>query len=325
MYNTIMVPTDCSGFDREAVRVALRIADRSDAKVRLVRVLATGTFFGAGASPDGLGISVEAVRHEQEAAMTELYALAAECRSLGEADITVSLLNGPVPEALERYASQNSVDLIVISSHGRHGISRLSLGSITDSLIRHTTIPVLVVKPPASYLNPQLRAGFRRIIVPLDGSSLAEQILPAVMTLAKLEDAEITLLHVLKPEDPSKKPASDHHLAWWAKDVAAARAHLFPIAEGLRRKGVCATSDVVAGEKVAEEITAYAGREKADLIAIATHGRGGISRILRGSVADAVTRLARMSILVLHPIQTGAAVVKEEDGFHEVDEAEVHA
>lgn len=325
MYQAIMVPTDCSGFDREAVRVALRIADRCEAKVRLVRVLATGTFFGAVASPDGLGISVEAVRHEQEAAMTELYALAAECRSLGEADITVSLLNGPVPEALERYASQNSVDLIVISSHGRHGISRLSLGSITDSLIRHTTIPVLVVKPPASYLNPQLRTAFRRIIVALDGSALAEQILPPVMTLATLEDAEIALLYVLKPEDPSKKQASDYRVAWWDKDVASARAYLFPIAERLRRDGRRVSSDVVIGDNVAEEITAYAGREKADLIAIATHGRGGLSRILRGSVADAVTRSARMSILVLHPLQTGAPVVKEEGAFQELDEAEVHA
>ncbi|MEP6550791.1 MAG: universal stress protein [Gemmatimonadales bacterium] len=57
-YNTIMVPTDCSGFDREAVRVALRIADRSEAKVRLGRVLSTGAFFGAAASPDSLGASV---------------------------------------------------------------------------------------------------------------------------------------------------------------------------------------------------------------------------------------------------------------------------
>ncbi len=325
MYNTIMVPTDCSGFDREAVRVALRIADRSEAKVRLVRVLSTGAFFGAGASPDGLGLSVEAVRYEQEAALTELHALAAECRSLGEADITVSLLNGAVAESLERYARQNSVDLIVISSHGRHGISRISLGSITDSLIRHTTIPVLVVKPPASYLNPQLRPAFRRIIVPLDGSTLAEQILRPVMTLAKLEDAEIMLLYVLKPEDPSKKQTSDYRVAWWDKDVASARAYLFPIAERLRRDGMRVSSDVVIGDNVGEEITAYAGREKAELIAIATHGRGGLSRILRGSVADAVTRLARMSILVLHPLQTGAGVVKKEGAFQEVDEPEVHA
>ena len=107
MYNTIMVPTDCSGFDREAVRVALRIADRSEAKVRLVRVLSTGAFFGAGASPDSLGASAEAFRHEQDTALTELYALAAECRSFGQADVGVSLQNGPVHEALEGYAKRN--------------------------------------------------------------------------------------------------------------------------------------------------------------------------------------------------------------------------
>jgi nucleotide-binding universal stress UspA family protein len=61
------------------------------------------------------------------------------------------------------------------------------------------------------------------------------------------------------------------------------------------------TTDIVIGQNVAEEITAFASRVRADLIAIATHGRGGLSRFLRGSVADTVTRSARNSTLVFHP------------------------
>jgi nucleotide-binding universal stress UspA family protein len=60
-------------------------------------------------------------------------------------------------------------------------------------------------------------------------------------------------------------------------------------------------TDVVIGEDVAEEIAAYAGRENADLVAIATHGRGGLSRVLKGSVADGLTRAARNCVLVFHP------------------------
>jgi nucleotide-binding universal stress UspA family protein len=299
MYRVIMVPTDGSGFDREAIRVALRIADRTAARVRLVRVLATGTFFGVAA--EGTPLPLDVSRSERDSALSELYSLAAECRATSKADICVDLHAGPVSDVLQGYARRNAVDLIVMSTHGRSGISRLSLGSVTDSLIRHTTIPVLVVKPPTSYLNPQMVDGFKRIIVPLDGSVLAEQILPRVLTLAKLEDAEITLLNVLIPESYSQKEIVDPVMPWWDKDVATAQAYLFRIAGELRRDGASVTTDIVIAENVASAIRDFAAREKADLIAIATHGRGGLARMLRGSVADAIMHSGRMSMLVLKP------------------------
>jgi nucleotide-binding universal stress UspA family protein len=299
MYRVIMVPTDGSGFDREAIRVALKIADRTAARVRLVRVLATGTFFGVAA--EGTPLPLDVSRSERDSALSELYSLAAECRATSKADICVDLHAGPVSDVLQGYARRNDVDLIVMSTHGRSGISRLSLGSVTDSLIRHTTIPVLVVKPPTSYLNPQVVEGFKRIIVPLDGSVLAEQILPRVLTLATLEDAEITLLNVLIPQSYSQKEIADPALPWWDKDVATAQTYLLRIAGGLRRDGVSVTTDIVIAENVANAIRDFASREKADLIAIATHGRGGLARMLRGSVADAIMHSGRMSMLVFKP------------------------
>jgi nucleotide-binding universal stress UspA family protein len=303
MYRVIMVPTDGSGFDREAIRVALRIAERSDAKVRLVRVLATGSYFGMAAMAEGTAIAAEVVHSERDRALSELYALAAECRATSTADITVDLHAGPIDEVLQGYARRNEVDLIVISTHGRSGIARLSLGSVTDSLIRHTAIPVLVVKPPTSYLNPQVIEAFRRIVVPLDGSTLAEQILPRVLELAKLEDAEITLLNVLLPHSYSQKEIVDPNLPWWDKDISQAQAYLFRIAGRLRRNRVAVTTDIVIGENVASAIGDFASRERADLIAIATHGRGGLARMIRGSVADAIMHSARMSMLVFKPDQ----------------------
>jgi nucleotide-binding universal stress UspA family protein len=305
MYETIMVPTDGSGFDREAIRVALRIAERTDAKVRLVRVLATGSFFGVAAASEGTAIAAEVVRSERDRALSELYSLAAECRATSKADITVDLHAGPVADVLQGYARRNDIDLIVISTHGRSGISRLSLGSVTDSLIRHTTIPVLVVKPPASYLNPQVSRAFKRIVVPLDGSTLAEQILPRVVALAKVEEAEITLLNILVPQSYSQKEIVDPTLPWWDKDISVAQAYLFRIAGKLRRNGVTVTTDIVIGENIASAIGDFASREKADLIAIATHGRGGLARMLRGSVADAIMHSGRMSMLVFRPEMVG--------------------
>lgn len=301
MYKVIMVPTDGSGFDREAIRVALRIAERSNAKVRLVRVLASDSFFGS--TPEGhwTPMSAEVGHSERTSALSDLYALAAECRSGFKPDVTVDLHGGPVADVLQGYARRHDVDLIVMSTHGRTGVSRLSQGSVTDSLIRHTSIPVLVVKSPESYLNPQLGRAFKRIVVPLDGSTLAEQILPRVLTLAKLEDAEVSLLQVLIPHSYSQKEMFDPNLPWWDMDVSLAQAYLFRVASRLRRNGLVVTTDIVIGENVADAIGDFASREKAGLVAIATHGRGGLARMVRGSVADAIMHSGKLSMLVLKP------------------------
>ena len=172
MYTNIMVPTDGSGFDREAILVALRVAERCEANIRLVRVLGTGAYFGMATSPESAIVAAETVRSEMEAALDELHALAAECRALSTATISADLEQGPIADMLAAYARRNEIDLIVISSHGRRGIARLALGSVTDLLIRQTTIPVLVVKPKASYLTPEATKEFRNIVVPHDGSEI---------------------------------------------------------------------------------------------------------------------------------------------------------
>jgi nucleotide-binding universal stress UspA family protein len=307
MYKTIMVPTDCSGFDREAIRVALRLAESSNAKVHLVRVSASTSLLGLAAAGDGLALAAGALQQELDTELAELYAVAAECRNSTTAEVTSSLEQGPVADALAGYANRHHVDLIVISTHGRRGFARLSLGSVTDSLVRLTTIPVLVVKPPRSYLNPQVADSFKRIVVPLDGSALAEQVLPRVATLAEMEGAELTLLYILKPHSYSQEQIQDLMLPWWEKDIASAEAYLFPIAAKLRRQGFAVSSDIVIGENVAEKIAEFARCEKADLIAIATHGRGGISRLIYGSVTDELMQSARVSVFVLHPAVKQAA------------------
>jgi nucleotide-binding universal stress UspA family protein len=302
MYKMIMVPTDGSGFDREAILVALRVAERSQAEVRLVRIHSTGAFFGMESSPEAVTVSADMLKWERERILGELDALAAECRKASHAEIDVALEDGPVSDALDAYANRSKADLIVMSSHGRGGIARLSLGSVTDSLIRRTTIPVLIVKPHPSYLDPESRDAFKHIIVPLDGSSIAEQILPEVVALAKVGDSELTLLRVVVPRAPAQKAIADKSTPWWDKDVAAAEAYLSRTADKLRKLGLRVKTDVVIGENIARSIADYAARESADLVAIATHGRGGFSRALRGSVADVVTRTSRTSMLVLRPV-----------------------
>ena len=317
MYRNIMVPTDGSGFDREAIRVALRLAERSEAKVRLVRVLSQGSFFGIAAASEGTSLAAEVVRSERDRALSELYALAAECRATTDVDITVDLHSGPVADVLEGYTKRHHCDLIVMSTHGRSGIARLSLGSVTDSLIRHTSVPVLVVKPAPSYLNPHVTECFKRILVPLDGSSLAEQVLPRAIAFAKLQDAEITLLHVLQSQAFPQRAITDRNTSWADQTIARAEQYLNRVAAGVRGSGIPTRTDIVISESVPDAICDYAAREHVSLIAIATHGLGGVGRMLRGSVADALIHSTTASMLVWKPqlkeqIPTALGVVEME-------------
>src|SRR3954466_7569588 len=111
MYKTIMVPTDGSGFDREAILVALRVAERCNAKIKLVRVISIGAYLGVGATPESVITPATTRPAEQDAAPGELYALAAECRRISGVEISADLEQGPVADILSGYAKRNAVDL----------------------------------------------------------------------------------------------------------------------------------------------------------------------------------------------------------------------
>ncbi len=298
MYKVIMAPTDGTGFDREAIRVATRIAGRTGATLKLVRVESAPMVF---TGPDTAAYDSEAMTREREWELSQLAELAAECRQETRCCVTAKLENGPVPDALAGFARENEVDLIVISSHGRGGFARMALGSVTDALIRTTNIPVLVVKQPASYLHPRVSLGFAEILVPLDGSLLAEEILPHVIELAGQNDASVTLLNVLIPHSYSQKEIEDPHLPWWEGDVDEARDYLEKKADYVRSFAIPASIEMVIADDVADAITRTSARIRSDLIAIATHGLGGLSRLIHGSVADKVKLTAMNSMLIFHP------------------------
>jgi nucleotide-binding universal stress UspA family protein len=174
------------------------------------------------------------------------------------------------------------------------------LGSVADYLIRNTNIPVFVVKPSASFMAAAFET-VPRIIVPLDGSDLAEKILPEVAALALRLKATVSLLHVLTPVTYSQKEIMQSGLPWWDTDIAVADSYLARAASYLSEEGLTVGTDVVLSEDVSTAILDYSIRTRADIIAIATRGNGGMSRLVFGTVADRVTRNALASLFVFHP------------------------
>jgi nucleotide-binding universal stress UspA family protein len=148
---------------------------------------------------------------------------------------------------------------------------------------------------------------YRRVLVPLDGSKLAEGILPFTTQIAGPLDLEVILLRVLEPIPPDVVEGSKRVVV---EDIEArmaeARASLRPVADGLVARGVKARVAVRRGSPVAE-IVAETKESGADLIAMTTHGRSGLGRLLFGSVAEAVLRQAEVPVLMMRLTERQAA------------------
>jgi nucleotide-binding universal stress UspA family protein len=304
MYKVIMAPTEGLDTERHAISVATRLAQRFDAELRLVRVQTAPIVLDTPGNPVNLAAVQEALRDTRLARRRKLEALGAECRALGEIRVITALEDGAVTSTLGDYARRFNVDLIVMSSHARGGVSRIALGSVADYLIRQADIPVLIVKRRVTQLGGSPGETFNRIVVPLDGSASAKQILPQVAALASRLNATVSLLHVLTPVTYSQKQIMQSGLPWWDTDIAIADEYLTRAGSYLSEVGVPVSKDVVLSENVPSAILDYASRSRADLIAIASSGAGGIGRFVFGSVADEVTRKSQTSILVFHPKRT---------------------
>jgi nucleotide-binding universal stress UspA family protein len=312
MYRNIMVPVDGSTFSREAVLQGLRIASRSGATLRLVRVSSTPIF---GIGPEAVAETTQGNREVRNAELGELYSIAAECRAHSTVSVTASLQDGPVVDALIGYAHRHRVDLIVMRSHARRGIARVWFGSVADKLIRESGIPVLVVRPPSVATALGSGFGFKRILVPLDGSERAEDALRRVLPLAHVDVSQITLLRVVSPaRNRTRNELQSAIGAATAMDVTQARIYLDRLLTSDLDKPLKVTRRVVIADDVASTILRYAEIEESDLIAIATRGRGAIARARSGSVADVVMREAPVSAMVVHPDAAAIEMLPLEEG-----------
>ncbi len=158
----------------------------------------------------------------------------------------------------------------------------------------------------AEMLGRRERPVYRRALVPLDGSMIAEAIVPFILEIAGPLDMEVALLRVVVPSPPMVIEGSTHAVVDdMPKLRADAQAYLASIASALGARGVRVTTHVRSGETVGE-ILAGARESEADLIAMTTHGRGGLGRLLFGSIAEAVLRQAEIPVFLMR--QTKAQV-----------------
>jgi nucleotide-binding universal stress UspA family protein len=286
-HGPILVPLDGSELAERAVSTAASLARSTRAGLVLAHVHAPLT-----ADPihvEGLPV-LDAELHPLRRLHEQTYLERAKRRLAAGADVSVVVLEGgPVGASLVRHAAGIGARLIVMATHGRGGVERAWLGSVADDIVRQSPIPLLLLRP---HPVPSV-VRVRRILVPVDGSALAEAILEPVLGLARLEsEPELVLLTVIPQESPGFQPAAH---AW-----------LDGLVHRLDASGVRVRTRVERADSVAHAILDVARQEETDVLAVATHGRSGLVRLALGSVADELVRRSHMPILLWRP-QTAAA------------------
>jgi nucleotide-binding universal stress UspA family protein len=249
--------------------------------------------------------------HERQDEQAYLADVARRLRDKAPLTLETDLLEGDVVAALKEYVREQAIDLVVIATHARGPFARFWVGSVADDLGAEITQPVLLVRPGEGKPDLAREAPLRSIVVPLDGSEMAERALWPAAELAQLFDAELALVRVNPPALlPAYLPegAAARGLAWPLVETEQverqqreeAQTYLAQVASMLVVRGVRCRTDVVLEVRPAAGILADADALHADLIAIETHGRRGLARFFFGSVADEVVRGGEVPVLVHH-------------------------
>lgn len=300
MYTSILVPLDGSTFGESALPAAVALAKRSGARMHLVYVRGSAMDGTTGLPGLGTGWGPEAER----GARTYLDDVAERTSDDVGESVSFALLDGRVPEAVCAYARSNGISLLVMSTHGRRGVSRAWLGSVAAGIIREAPAPVLLVRPRKGGARPGATLRIRHILVPLDGSPLSEGIVAPAAALGKLTGASLTLVHVIEPVfrlgEAVLVPAVEYDREAHERQAEEAGVYLERLAARLRGDGVEADVQVETGEAV-HTLLEMARARGTDLIALATHGRSGWQRLVFGSVADKIVRTSMLPALVLRP------------------------
>lgn len=303
MLRTILVPLDGSALAERALPIACDIARRSGGAVHLVRAhvpiaVVGATAEGAIFSQDMLAaddaLRQRATQYVQQVATR----VAAEWGLRVEPIAEDGSPAGLVTDVAERIGA----DLIVMTTHGAGGFTPDWLGSVADSVIRHSHRPVLALPENDAHLGEAFTP--RRILVTLDGSPLADAILPIARDLAVAFGAHVDLVRVVAPYVPGDVVATlaadrPDPFGVDAETVHAKKA-LDDAAKSLQQAGLKTSETVRVDLSPTRSLLEQIKETEPDCLAIATQGRG-VSRIFLGSVADKLIRSAGRPVLVLRP------------------------
>jgi nucleotide-binding universal stress UspA family protein len=310
MFKKILIPLDGSAVAESVLPQARELVARLDVDTIFLLHIYPGSDELLPAHQAYLEHTAEIIRAEAAKVRAKLPGIRGGV-SAGKPDVEIKLATGHPAEQILDFAEQKQVNLILMATHGRSGIRRWVLGSVADKVLSMSGIPVWLVRAGK---GKNLEEGRKAsILVPLDGSKLAESVLPYVEAVAGQRGIQFDLILLQVCEPPvilSDYPEATMPLSWERhtqveRDEAKQNAlnYLSAVGNSLKEKGFTVRLEARLGA-AADEIADYSERKDIYLITMSTHGRSGLLRWAYGSVADRVMHEASSPLLLVRPFRT---------------------
>ena len=285
MYDDILLPTDGTTDGTEILDHASEIARWADARVRLLYVADTtrdSVVVAEGEVVDGLVRHGETLLAEAEAALDD--------RGIAcETDVVQGV---PAPTIVE-YAQQYGHDLIAMPTHGREGLSRHLLGSVTEKVVRLSPVPVLTTRARS---DEELNFPYERVLVPTDGSDAAGRAADHAIALAGALDAAV---HVLSAVETAALGPDVRSTVSSAGEETAANEAVEAVVAAAESAGIDDVTTHVSHGPPDEAIREYVREHDVHAVVMGTTGRRGVDRILLGSVAEKTVRSAPVPVITV--------------------------
>lgn len=301
MYSHVLLPVDGSSFSEQAIPYAGAIARRAGARLHVVLVHTPLARHAADIAVTPLFGEWEDRFREREARYLE--DLVERLRADG-LDAVASRPEGDVaPRLIER--AKKDADLLVMATHGRGGLERAWLGSVADEVVHHVRLPVLLVPAQADQAAPA-DAAFEHVLVATDGSKAADAATRQAAEFARLFAARLTLLRVVSVPAGLTSPYIPHAAQLDQEATESRREEAVKFLDGVAAElgkkagGPKLETRVELAYHPARGILDAIGELRCDLVALGTHRRSRLARVVLGSVADKVVRASPVPVLVGH-------------------------
>ncbi|MFC2056267.1 universal stress protein [Chloroflexota bacterium] len=296
MYKRMLVPLDGSELAEVVFTYAKELAGRLDIDVILLHVSSPAAHGFVPMHRAYIMQAADIVRCQAQE-VRERAGIQPEGKQV---EVRGELVVGRPADETLRYSEENDVDLILMATRGRSGVTRWAMGSVADKIVRASKAPVWLVRAGVPDETSYDKWPKITILAPLDGSELAESALPYVEALAKQLDTKPVDVVLLRVCEPPVMPSyygpelAEVSLDWgnslqrgMVKVRQVASDYLAGIEERLKDSNISVRSEVLEG-KATDVITDYANNNPFSVIAMATHGRAGLSRWVYGSVTEYV-------------------------------------
>lgn len=283
MFDRILVPLDMSKMAEQILPVSVDFARAFDSEVHL------------------LSICYEHGGEEEQTCRTYLEKEANKLRAiLGENKIKTTLSMGSPDQQITRYAQNEKINLILMTSHGRSGVILWPMGGTVEKVLRKTRIPLLFVRVKETQESPGPLNLFENILVPLDGSELGATVVPLVVEIADKFNSRVTLIHVIDTDRRVHSLGRIDTVPFREEELQSLKMrgeeYLKLQAKRFRRTSGLVRTEVRAGN-VAEEIIKFAREDNTTLIALSSHGHSGFEAWILGSVTSKILHSSNKSIL----------------------------